>query len=331
MMAAALVVAMGGTPGAAATLQVYSGITIFGDSLSDPGNAAALAAAAGRPFPPEFPLGKASDGPLWSERVAAEFTTRGLPARNFAFAAARVLPDDKDGLFPGINLPAQLRNFAAAAPAPLAPGHLALFWLGANDLRAALRDFDPQGNLLSEVATLATSAIAAATSLVQQATAVRAAGIHDILFVTAPDLSLTPAALLRSNEERALAQLATGIFNATLGAAVSALDLIEPDLRVSVFDINKGLIATLGNPDAFGVTNPLALSCLDAIGVPPPLDRLGECRAHFFYDDIHPSSTLHAALAADIRTVVAPIPLPAAGWLLLTGLVLLGGVARRRA
>lgn len=293
---AAMVVTMAGAPATATTLGVYTGISIFGDSLSDPRNASALAGAA---FPAEFPLGKASDGPLWSELIAEDFAARGLPVRNFAFAAARVQPDDQNALFPGfpgINLPAQLRNFEAATPAPLAPGHLALFWLGANDLRDALGDFNPLGDPFEELATLSTTAAAAAASLVAQATAVREFGIRDILFVTAPDLSLTPAAAAQPAAAQGLAQLASGIFNTALGAAVSALDLLDPDLRAGVFDINPGFIATLANPGAIGVTEPAALSCLDVIGNPPPLDLLSECGAHFFYDDIHPSSALHAAI-----------------------------------
>ncbi|MGY6412190.1 MAG: SGNH/GDSL hydrolase family protein [Alkalilacustris sp.] len=328
--AVALTVAMGGTPAMATPIGGFSGISIFGDSLSDPGNAAALIAAAqaagipGVPdFPPEFILGKASDGPLWSERITAEFTARGLPARNFAFAAARARPDDANSLFPGfpgINLPAQVRNFHAATPEPLAPGHLALTWIGGNDLRNILGAFNPF--------TAPAQIVETANAIVSEVLSVTERGVTDLLFVTAPDLSRIPAFSGLPDEQRAVVQATTFAFNAALALAVEGIDR---DVRASVFDINAGFLGALANADGLGVTRP-DQTCLDRIGViPPSLADLALCAEHFFFDTIHPTSTLHAAIAADIRSAVAPIPLPAAGWLLLGGLMLLGGLAQRRA
>ena len=321
----------------ASTLPGFGGLTIFGDSLSDPGNAAALAAGLGLPFPPEFPLGKASDGALWSETVLQSFVDAGLPARNFAFAAGRIrAPLDPT---PG-NLTFQIGVFDAQTPLPVGADEAALFWLGANDIRDALgaaAQGVAMGTLDDPEAFLEDAAEAAVAALITQAQGVAAAGFGSLVFVNLPDLSRIPATLAQGAAAQAAAQLATGAFNAALAREVSTLELAG--VHSTVFDLNAAFLRTLdaGLP---GVSAPVTDTCLDAILGPsqtvPDIADLGQCASFFFYDDIHPTSALHAALAAEIGAVVRPaaqpgvIPLPASGWLLLGGLAGLGVLARRR-
>ncbi|MGY6632925.1 MAG: VPLPA-CTERM sorting domain-containing protein [Alkalilacustris sp.] len=337
-LAAGLGAGLGAGAGAS-TLPPVAGLTIFGDSLSDPGNAAALAAAAGVPFPPEFPLGKASDGALWSEVVLQGFDDAGLPARNFAFAAGRIgAPGDPT---PG-NLTFQIGAFATQTPLPVGADEAALFWLGANDMRDAL-DTVLAGGVADPVAFLGAAADAAVGSLLQQAGAVAAAGFGQLVFVNLPDLSRIPATLALVAQREAAGQPAAAQQAALLAAGATAAfntalvqGLAGPALAgvpTTVFDLNAAFVATLdaGLP---GVTQPVGLPCLTVLGAAPTVP--GSCGTFFFYDDIHPTSALHAALAAEIGAVVRPtaqlgvIPLPASGWLLLAGLAGLGLMARRR-
>lgn len=328
----AVAMAVWGQTAVAATMGGYAGVTVFGDSLSDPGNAAAAAELAGETFPPEFPLGKASDGALWSETVLQAFTAAGLPARNFAVATARI--GAVDDLAPP-DLGFQLATFVATGgAASLRPEELGVFWLGGNDMRDAL---SAPGASAESVGAAAQAAV---TSLLGQAQGSAAAGFDSVLFLNLPDFSRIPAFLQLAAQLEAdvgpgagdpvlaLAQFATDSFNTALADGVSTL----AGVHASVFDVNAVFRATLeaGLP---GVDRPLAETCLDVID--PAVDDLAQCSEHFFYDAIHPSAALHAALAREIATVVQParigvIPLPASGWLLLGGLAGLGALARRR-
>src|SRR6478735_1468964 len=64
----------------------YTGAVFFGDSLSDPGNL--FAATGGQAPPPPYWEGRTSNGPVWAEHVADDFTAKGLPTHNYAYAFA---------------------------------------------------------------------------------------------------------------------------------------------------------------------------------------------------------------------------------------------------
>jgi phospholipase/lecithinase/hemolysin len=52
---------------------------------------------------------------------------------------------------------------------------------------------------------------------------------------------------------------------------------------------------------------------------------LGECTQTTFWDPFHPTGSLHDFVANEVRAAgIAPVPLPAAGWMLLAALGALG-------
>jgi phospholipase/lecithinase/hemolysin len=326
-IAAGLALGVSAAPADSSTLR-YTGIHFFGDSLVDPENLAALAGSIGLPFPAAFPLGKASDGPLWSELIAAEFAAAGLRTGNYAFASAQIDPDGAP--VPLINLPSQLLRFVAATPAPLPGNDLAVFWIGNNDMLGLIEDADltPEGGLTAgDQAALGAQAAGLAGTLVSSAALLSTLGIEDFVFLKLPDFGLIPRFTLLDPVRVGVASLGAGLFNGALEEAVAGLG--ATGLRAGLFDFDSALRGALADPGALGVTQPI-LPCLAVIGATPAIADLVQCSQHFFYDDIHPTSTLHAELAREFRGVVAvaPVPLPAAGWLLLVALAGLGGLAR---
>lgn len=314
----------------ASTLR-FDGIHFFGDSLSDPGNLKNLADELGLPFPAAFPLGKASDGPLWSEVIGDAFEAEGLRSRNYAFATAQINPEGAP--LPAINLPSQLVRFLLDPPPP--GNDVAVFWIGNNDMIGLIGATTPtpEGGLTpADAAALAGLAGGLANGLVGAAVLLTTVGIEDFIFLKLPDFGLIPRFTLLDPSRNQIATLGAELFNTALEGALAGLS--AAGARVELFDFDSALRGALADPLALGVTQPV-LPCLALIGATPSIAQLAQCSEHFFYDDIHPSSTLHALLAEEFRKLVtvshpAPIPLPAAGWLLLAALAGLGGLARLR-
>ncbi|WP_245243187.1 SGNH/GDSL hydrolase family protein [Pararhodobacter sp. SW119] len=305
----------------------YEAAFVFGDSLSDPGNLFALTEALTGTGQPGFPYfqGRVSDGPVWAEYLASDFAARGLPFRNYAFATAQVVrppvdPTDLTTQLP-IHLDDQLALFELEALGGIPERSVALAWLGSND---AFRIISEAGRQIGDgteipiaVANAVLSANAVAEQLLSRLSLLVPAGIRDLVLFNLPDLGRTPNYLGTAGAP--LATLVTDTFNARLAAgSVDGLNLRRFDLA-GLFD------ALLESPDEFGITS--LEPCFVTTPTPMLCDDPGQ-RA--FFDLIHPAGRVHAALADEVRTLVAPIPLPAAAWLLLAGLAGLGAIGMRR-
>ncbi|MFN3938763.1 MAG: SGNH/GDSL hydrolase family protein [Gemmobacter sp.] len=330
-VAATLLVSGGADRAVAAS---HDALHVFGDSLSDPGNLFALTGAAGPcpvftcPLPPSPPYfaGRTSNGPVWADYVAADFAARGLPVGNYAFAYGRVIspggtpdPAEPATVLP-INLEHQIGRFIAETGGTVGPRAVAILWAGANDALnivgqtagAIAGGADPAA--ASAAAVAAAQGVAAA--LGEAAQILRATGLRNLVVMNLPELGQTP--LFAGNPGgQALASLVAGAFNAAL-----ALQPFE-GLNVTRLDIAALFADLVANPAAYGVSSLDA--CFDpadpAAGFcPDPNDRA-------FFDMLHPSAPIHARIAAEVRAVVAPVPLPAAGWLLMAAL---GGIALHR-
>ena len=293
-------------PAAAAPIR-YEAAYVFGDSLSDPGN---LFALTGEPPPPYFE-GRVSDGPIWADYLAADFAAAGQRFRNYAFASARINgPWDEP-----IHLDAQLLRFAVHAATERVPQRsAALVWIGANDsfrivssAASQILGGTPKNVALAE-AELAAQALA--NRLLTRLRFLAPAGIRDLVLFNLPDLGRTPN--YSGTEAAPLASLVSSAFNARLAMGT------VPGVNVRNFDVAGLFDALIDDPEAFGV------SSLEPCFVPGVPMLCADPQERAFFDPIHPSAVIHARLADEVRTVVAPIPLPAAAWFLLTALAGLG-------
>ncbi len=310
-IAATLPLAMIALSPVAAQAIGFTGLYVFGDSLSDTGN---LFRATGNliPPPPYF-NGRLSNGPLWIEDLAPKLNLTYTPQTNFAFAGATTgTLNTTVSLLPGLQQ--EVNGFAAATPVA-DPNALYVVWAGANDYLGGgqTNPSIPVSNLATAIQTLV------------------GIGAKDILVPNLPDLGKLPGTRLDPTISTGLTLLST-THNSLLAQTLS---LLEPTLGNGVnlipLDVYGLFNQALTNPTAFGFTN-TTQSCL----FPPPLLNPGVIPTvcsnpsqYVFWDDIHPTATTHAILgnlAFDtIQSEAVPEPSATAG-LALAG-AFLGAIA----
>jgi cholinesterase len=308
----------------------FSNLVVLGDSLSDPGNFfGALATATGGSF--AFPLppyagGRFSNGPVWAEYYAA--ANPGVNVSNIAMAGA-FTGSYSTSLFGTVDNTADL-SFAGTVLAPLAAVTTGLgtqldslsdvsgtntafaLWAGANDINyAPLLGF---GDLVSVVPTSLNNIGAAIDRLL-------ALGASEVYVANLPDLGRTPDAL--ASGFAPAFTIATDLFNSGLNDLAAAHG---PQVRV--VDIHAAFDLLLADAAALGLTD-TTTACVDTFfGDATPCANPSE---HVFWDGVHPTTGVHAAVATVFtETFAAPVPLPASGLLVVPGLALLA-LRRRQA
>ncbi len=275
------------------------GLVVFGDSLSDSGQANSTSTLTGgaNPFADfGYANGQFSDGPVWSSQLAARL---GVPESNFAFGGARAI--DNGDFIP--DLAAQIDLFTAQDGA-IGPNELATVWIGANDLFAGIDPGDPLGfetaigGSLQEIGTALTR--------------LSALGAETVVLVNIPSLGVTPllqgqAALLGDPSPVVGGNQVAGIFNASLSGTVASVEAAT-GLNVISIDVDGLLQSVLANPGQFGFTNTTD-ACVNSLGSPGsglpglPDGPTGACpngdsSGFVFFDLIHPTAQNSAVVAA---------------------------------
>ena len=282
----------------AAPFGPYSDFLVFGDSLSDPGNA--FAATGGLvPDPLLYPDGQFTNGDTWASVLGADFGS----GMNYAFGGARARVNPADTT---TDLGEQIADFIGSGTV-LGPRPLAAVFVGGNDLRDAFAAADP--------ATVVTEAL---TGIVTGVGTLLAEGVDEVLVFGLPDLGRLPAFVGTAYE--GVARGASIDFNATLAGTVAAL-FPGAARYMDTFGIFDAIIADAA---AAGLDTTHACLLFDPACT-------ANADSYVFYDPLHPTAKVHAAFAQAVRDQVAPVPLPAGLPLLAAGLAALGLLHRRRA
>jgi phospholipase/lecithinase/hemolysin len=254
-------------------------IVVFGDSLSDTGNAFEATGHAVPPSPPYFD-GRFSNGPVWVEVVAEHFGLKVEPAlqggTNFAVGGAK-LGTDLD------NMMNQVQVFLNTSHVinGIHPDDLFIVFGGGNDLSSGLGVSDQEG-FVTETAMKVGDII----------DELAAHGAAIFLVPNIPNRGLAPAARSRGTE--AEEQALTLAFNAAVDVIVAdaATRLNVKIIRVDLFTLAQSAV-TMPAPFGFtDVTNP----CLVKQGA-----AFAVCSApdfHLFWDDIHPTERGHQLIAS---------------------------------
>lgn len=305
----ALVLLAQATPSAAGTPHRF---VVFGDSLSDPGNAFILLRDLEVPpfdsLIPDAPYARGafhfSNGPTWVEQLALR--EHALPSAgpalllpmilsNYAVGGARARQEGPFDLTAQVGL--FLGDFDRHGPPAEA---LYIVFAGGNDLRDALEALavDPTGDSSGAIVAGALSAIR------DNVFALHAAGARRFLVANAPDLSLVPFVRLLGPQAQGAARFFSAQFNAGLEAILQGLEsnLGVGIVRLDVFGILNEVVAVPAAAGLADVTQPcIALNTTRNAFCKNPGQFL-------FWDGIHPTRAGHRILAERAAAVLDRSP-----------------------
>jgi outer membrane lipase/esterase len=312
---ALVAVALASPPAAASP---YTSLVVFGDSLSDNGNAALVVGTApqvitGNTYIPNHPYasGTFSNGAIWASNVAASLGVMLGPSlaggTDYAFGGATT-----GGPSPPPNLLLQASLYLATHVA--SPTALYVIEGGGNDARAALLAIAALPPGTNPGPTIAATAAAYAANVGAIVDQLQLAGAQHIVVWDTPNLGLAPAVAAGGPPVASLATFIASSMNFALASRLFG------EVGVSTFDIFGLGTSFAQNPGAFGFTD--ATNACGAIA-------LADCNTYAFWDGIHPTAAAHLVIA-DAFLSVASVPEPSTWAMLLIGFAGMGFVAARR-
>jgi len=293
----------------------FSALYVFGDSLSDNGNNAALLGISagqvitGNTYVPSLPYaaGTYSNGQVWANYYA---TMLGLPLTasltgggDFAFGGATTGAGSQ---LPSLR--AQAGQYLGATGGVAQANALYVVAGGGNNARAALTAIGGGADALT---TIAATAAAFADDIGLIVDKLQAAGAQHIVVWNTPNLGLAPAVVAGGGAS--LGSFLAGAMNGALAARLSG------EAGVSTFDL-FGLGGQLAaNPAAFSFTN-VTDACGSVVNA--------TCSHYAYWDGIHPTTAAHQAIANAM--FAATVPEPETWALMAFGLVAVTWASRRR-
>lgn len=310
----------------------YSSMYVFGDSLSDVGNDAAITGGA-VPLDTIFTNGSVSgrftNGANYVDDLAGYLGLSVAPSflggTGYAYGGARI---DSIGVPGGLSFNNQVKAYFASHPGGADPNALYVVWIGANNMSDAIA-----ATLGGDAAAIGTQTSATVGAIGAAIGSLAASGARHFLVPNLPDLSLTPA--IRFAHSAALSGLARGVssgFNTALAGVLNdpAFGALDIDL-VDVFSAQNFITQ---NPALYGFTN-VSDACYT--GEPDGSPRLGwgtpglcaDPTGYMYFDYQHPTAQLHTEVAR-LAFATLEVPEPTALSLLFAGLGMLA-FARRRA
>ncbi len=271
-------------------------IVVFGDSLSDPGNAFAVTGS--QSVPPYQLIPDAayaigghhfSNGKTWVEVFAKELDEKSKPAfrnrKNTNFAVGGSRARDEGSINLSTQVAAYLSTRAEVTDDESDDEILYVIFIGGNDIRDAIVALatDPSG------ATSGLILQQAITSISDNLAALVQAGAYRFLIVNAPDLSLTPAVRLQGPGVQFAANLLSKQFNQGLAQLVDGYQLAFP-IEITEFDLFTLFSALAQNQEA------LVLSDTESTCIMPGVIKDAVCmhpEMYLFWDGIHPTKRVH--------------------------------------
>lgn len=293
----------------------FTGVYVFGDSLSDAGIYRGVLTGAGVPAALVSQLGRftTNPGPVWSELVSQYYGITPGPSNVnngniFAQGGARVAaPSGSTPTgFPQRPVSTQIDEYLARNNGVADPGALYAVWAGGNDFlqNSALLS---AGQITS--AQLQANVLGAATLEIQQIARLKAAGANYILVFGLPDIGGAPAVAAQGAASVAGATAISAGYNTTLFTGLQSAGI-----KVIPVDVFSLLTEVRANAAAFGFTNVTGIACAPF----PPFSTSGNSQfclptnlvapnadqTYLFADGIHPTSATHRIIANFVESLI---------------------------
>ena len=287
----------------------FTGVFVFGDSLSDAGYFRPFLGAVGIPAAAAAGLGRftTNPGPVWSELIVQNYGGRATPSNAggtiYAQGGARAqgTPSSQPPGFAQRTSITQISEYFASSGGVADPRALYAVWFGANDI------FQNFAGIAGGTVNPATVINTAAGTEIAQVQRLRAAGARYILVFNLPDLGSTPAfapSVVGAAGSAAASGLALNFNNALFtGLASTGTKVIPVDAFALFNDVRA-------NAAAFGFTNTTGVACnatppvgLIACG-PSNLVATNAASTYLFADGVHPTTASHAILADFVKSLI---------------------------
>ena len=316
-----------------------SNLFVFGDSLSDSGNAGPLTGGAYTPAP--YVGNRVSNGPVAVEYLWQTFNpgnTNFKPSlkggTNYSIIGATTgLKNNLQVFTPPIAPFAdkgstwQLNQFKAAYPTSSSfnpETSLFLLWLFPNDvlycrntltnpLTGACTGVGTSAGVDSTPTNLPFVPSLAVSNLIASINTLATAGARNFLVVNSPDLGLSPA-FSGNPLKNTVSALSQG-FNTALEINLNEFATDNPQLDIELFHVDDALKGLTANPSHYGFTN-VTDPCLTNMGV------CSDPSTYLFWDSLHPTTRTHEILAQQLYGVAydpVPAPMPFFGGLAALG------------
>ena len=298
----ASVLAVGATVSATSANAVqFSGVYVFGDSLSDAGYFRPFLLSIGVPAATAATLGRftTNPGPVWSELIAQYYGGNPNPSNAgggiYAQGGARVTASSTSTPPGSLQRPVstQITEYLNSSGGSANANALYAIWGGANDLLQA-----------------GAAGVASANDVAAQSARLRAAGARYIMVFGIPNIGLSPDAIAGGPAAQAQFTAASAGFNITMFNALAATG--QHVIPVDTFTL---FTEVLSNASAFGFTNVTGTAC----GPFPPFAPAGRnsqfCTGanlvpgatpsnYAFADGVHPTTAAHAIIADFAKSLI---------------------------
>jgi len=323
----------------------YSGLVVFGDSLSDSGSAANLGAVnpgqtiTGNAYIPSaaYASGTFSDGPVWATKLATQLSGAGYLPGAYTLAPAWNVTSSVVGLTGGTNfaiggavtnggfpsLSAQVATFTNNFAMFGSPTN-ALYVIagGGNNVRAAVSSIAATPTSFGSILINAASQYANDVGNMVDALQAKGVANSNIIVWNAPNVGVTPAVLAQNVPGGPYLGSASFFATTVSDALNTALtNRMASETGVRIFDVFGFINAAVANPASLGLGN-----VKDACGA---ASNGISCANALFYDGIHPTTFAQGKVADAMFAMAVPEPSEVA--MMIAGLLLVVGAARRKA
>ncbi|HEV2675112.1 MAG TPA: autotransporter domain-containing protein [Aliidongia sp.] len=263
----------------------FTGIHVFGDSLSDNGNIPKLYGVTARPSPPYYP-GRFSNGPAYAEYLPSLLNV----------PEARFTDDALGGALSGTT---NLGNFPEAGTENEVERYLAtgsransrdlfVLWTGANDYLGLSGAANPSIPLPVVQAVLTQVAATAVGNISLEVTQLASTGVKNFLVPNLPNLGVTPT-LNGTPASADIGLFATTAHNADLTQSMAQLSR-QLHVNIVVADVDALVSDVIAHPAKYGLTNVTQECVLNAACI-------AQKQPYLFWDEEHPTEQFHQIFA----------------------------------